>query len=569
MSRTPDFATVDAIIQQLRVPEFRYASEDSLSSEARAKVIDKIKCVYLEGEQQALLKTLSAVFPGKALPISLINGAFVADRVFDVWGRKSHLHEELTVHLRALRFVFFLCLTHSELRTFLVDPCRSILDSLGSNAIGWMPHPQRSKAIYLEQISQAAQHMLKACFDGQGHSDVASQWQSFIESQHAKVIKLRTRLAESERNNALARYHRSMAIHYTNQYLSNRLLSNGAAAFIKTDYIELLAAAYKTGDQEQIEHVETLLKMIVAAYGAKGNAAFKLANTLLDDIQAACDQLHVAVAESVWQRLDHDLLQILQKQIVEEQLHQAIESEDPLVAELDQSSSYPRTDQWYINEDGIRLHLSCAIEPARQLLFTNYLGMKIEVETLGQFERHLKEKVIKRLKPEASFTEVFKSTASGLLKVAESQKKTRAAAAEKARQEALRLQQEQQQAEEQAKQRAEEIARRTKEIKLKQEEKKRLEQEQLVRTALAKLQLGAWISRIHPDTQEKERYKLAVKFSAKNKFLFVDKLGIRKLEYNEESFIADVLTNRIEILSEGAEFEDSLERVVSRLRMSK
>ena len=224
---------------------------------------------------------------------------------------------------------------------------------------------------------------------------------------------------------------------------------------------------------------------------------------------------------------------------------------------------------WYVTEDGIRQHATAVFEATHQVLFTNYLGMKITVLTRNELAHAEQTRTIKPLKCESSFSDVCASAVSGLSKIAETQKKARVAAAEKAKQEAERLLEERRVADEEAKNRADEIARRTKEIKLKQAEKKRLEQEQLLRDTLSKLQLGAWIAVVNDESGKKDRYKLAVKFSARRKFLFVDKLGIRKLEFDEDSLIQSIIAGKVEILSDGAEFEDSLERVVSRIRMAK
>jgi len=113
----------------------------------------------------------------------------------------------------------------------------------------------------------------------------------------------------------------------------------------------------------------------------------------------------------------------------------------------------------------------------------------------------------------------------------------------------------------------EDIARRTREIRLKKEEKQRLEKEAEIVALLSELKLGAWVCRVEGDSRD--RFKLAVKFSASKKYLFVDKMGIRKIEFSEPELVQSIIAGRIEILSDGAEFEASLERVVSRIRMSK
>jgi hypothetical protein len=84
--------------------------------------------------------------------------------------------------------------------------------------------------------------------------------------------------------------------------------------------------------------------------------------------------------------------------------------------------------------------------------------------------------------------------------------------------------------------------------------------------------LGAWVSITNRDDgvdYKAQRFKLVVKFAASKKFIFVDKLGVKKIEYTEAALVKGLMEKDIEILTDGLEFEESLERVVSRLRSSK
>ena len=186
----------------------------------------------------------------------------------------------------------------------------------------------------------------------------------------------------------------------------------------------------------------------------------------------------------------------------------------------------------------------------------------------GQISSHS----VKPLIYDSSLLEVVKKNNAGLLKVALTQQKARAVAADKARKEAEALLQEKQKAEKMAQIKAAEIAEQTKQLLKKQKDKQRAEEEHKAQIQVADCKLGAWISVVQADDESNnppQRFKLVVRFAASNKFIFVDKLGVKKLELTEASLIEGIVNKRIEMLSDGAEFEDSLERVVSRLRISK
>jgi hypothetical protein len=61
---------------------------------------------------------------------------------------------------------------------------------------------------------------------------------------------------------------------------------------------------------------------------------------------------------------------------------------------------------------------------------------------------------------------------------------------------------------------------------------------------------------------------LAVKTKATQKLIFVDKLGLNRFEIKVDELVAQVLEGKARILDSGTEFDDSLERTVSRIRMS-
>ena len=83
------------------------------------------------------------------------------------------------------------------------------------------------------------------------------------------------------------------------------------------------------------------------------------------------------------------------------------------------------------------------------------------------------------------------------------------------------------------------------------------------------LGLGGWIAVAPEDGQEPQRLKLAVKIAASSKFVFVDRLGLNRREYRREELVAGVADGRIRPLGSSAEFDDTLSRVVGRIRVGR
>ncbi|CAN0600914.1 unnamed protein product, partial [Ectocarpus sp. 12 AP-2014] len=103
-------------------------------------------------------------------------------------------------------------------------------------------------------------------------------------------------------------------------------------------------------------------------------------------------------------------------------------------------------------------------------------------------------------------------------------------------------------------------------------EQVRLEQEQ--RQAAHKLvdgiKLGGWIVLAENDAVgDPVRLKLAVRINASNKLVFVDRLGLNRREFLVDGLVQEVLAGRVRVLGSSAEFDDTLSRVVGRIRVGR
>ena len=108
---------------------------------------------------------------------------------------------------------------------------------------------------------------------------------------------------------------------------------------------------------------------------------------------------------------------------------------------------------------------------------------------------------------------------------------------------------EKQQAEKIAQIKAEKLAALAKQRLQEQIDKERVAQEQAAFTQVSHCKLGTWVS-IKQDDESAEtrplRFKLVVKFAATNKFIFVDKLGVKKIEYTEADLVEGIINKNIE-----------------------
>jgi hypothetical protein len=76
---------------------------------------------------------------------------------------------------------------------------------------------------------------------------------------------------------------------------------------------------------------------------------------------------------------------------------------------------------------------------------------------------------------------------------------------------------------------------------------------------------------VEPDetSDEPARLKLAVRINASRKLVFVDRLGLNRREFLEDALVEGIVEGRIRVLGTSAEFDDTLSRVVGRIRVGR
>jgi hypothetical protein len=573
-----DLNDVQTIATQLRVPElsYRMGSVEELSGEIYS-FFKNLRYVPSDDICESALKGLTSVLGKTALPITLINYAFISDRVFDVWGRKNRLSDDINGIVKTWRHPFLKIMYQSNNLTLLASFIRFV-DDISSETLGWEPRPERSKRIILDELNEISALLFQLdCKDENALNALISRWDSFREKQSSKALKVIQRLNALEARQSWDEFCDVYAKKYLNTLFSNQLITASLQKFISAYWLKILMLSIEKQEIPQIDkQIHTLTAKIKSVFCSKGKAALKWVDNLLDDMQTWCTKYKVEVNDQVWQELQTDLVNILQGNQVEESQF--------ICRDIDKDWAKPKeqvlnscvvASQWFYSvQDAmeVREQVVAIFHETQEVLFSNYLGIKSKRYTYTELNLVLSAHSLKPLVADSTFHEVVHKTSVGLLKVAQIQKKARIIAAAKARKEAEYLLAEKQHAEEMAKIKAEEIAEQTKQL-LKQRINK--QQAQLEHDALMKAtncKLGAWVSITNRDDGVDciaQRFKLVVKFAASKKFIFVDKLGVKKIEYTEAALVKGLVEKDIEILTDGLEFEESLERVVSRLRSSK
>ena len=569
---------VQTIAKQLRVPELSYsmANTDELSDEIQSFFHD-MTYVSPSDSAESVLKDLAGALVKKALPITLNNFAFISDRVFDVWGRKSRLSDDINSIVKTWRHPFFKVLYQST-DLALISSFIEFVESISRDTLVWEPRPERSKRILLDELDSISAILFQIdCKDIKDLTSLHTRWQGFTEKQSIKALKVADRLKVLETRQSWEEYCELYAKTYLNALFADQLVIESLQKFISNSWVKVLAQSIEKKLSPQVDaEIQTLTAKVKAVFCTKGKAAFKWVDNLLDDLQHQCANHDIKVEESIWQGIEADLVNMLQGIMVEESEFTLYDGHKKWSKPLEVAlNSHVVVGQWFYSvKDFIetREQVVAIFPEAQEVLFCNYLGIKSRRCTYTELNLALSTKILKPLVVDTSLLEVVQKTNAGLLKVAQTQQKARAIAAEKALKEAECLREEKDRAEKLAKVKAEKITEQTKQILKQRIDKQRAEQENEALKKVSNCKLGAWISvRQNDDISDNkvQRFKLVVKLTGSNKFIFVDRLGVKKIEYTEATLVKGIMNKEIEVLSDGIDFEESLERVVSRLRMTK
>ena len=562
-------ALIGTVSNNLRVPEFKYVegNEGDFS-----ELIDEFYSRY-ELQREDAESSLNAVriqyFAEKQFPTRFINLLFVVDRCMDVWLRKSALDDVIQVSLAQWRVVLLKVLYQKDAE--LEDSLRlltSLFDDLGSHLHGWCTNPERAKKVVPDLLESIAIE-LPGYISSPSLQEAIERWEKHLDESEKKVEKIKDRLIVNERVFISGRFCGAAAQHYLNALFKARSVTPTLQEFLVSTWLSVLQIALERSEEGNVpETLNLVSKKIRAVFCDKGKAAFQFGEGLIEEVQEQLSEYGVASPDAVLQALMDETISILKGQPSQEIAYKPITRFELIeVFDRDKAARFREGDWFLDQESNTRACVLKFYEEYSQVLLVNYLGMKLEIDTHQNLNSRINSRKFKKLPDPVAFSKVLQTTVSGLSKVASTQQQAREKAAAKAKQEAERLRFEQEQAAEQARIKAEEIARRTRELASKKEEAKRLESERNAVEQLTALNLGAWVS--VEQQGEKKRFKLAVKFAAKKRYVFVDKYGVKKIEFDEAGLVKEMLAGQLQILNDGADFDDSLERVIGRMRMSK
>ena len=422
----------------------------------------------------------------------------------------------------------------------------------------------------------------------------------FMDKESDKVSRLEDRLAASETGIVRSKQAKVLAANLINEKSQGKQITESLSEFLKgpwNDSLQLLVNE-KGLDSEEWQRASALTDTILWTYqpidGEDQEQAAQDKQKLyriIEHLPAEVKELLVALehntdaTENALETLENDHVAIVSGIAPEFIEFEPIPSESTEVHStvsrvLLRKVRELTPGQWfsYTEGDGVQLiKLVLKLDDVNQLLFTNRNGMKVMQKSFDEFAYYLSSHVVRIINPEAAFSSTFKTYYQGM--VDELKKHRQLISDRKA--EVDRLDEERKQAQKKAQAEAQKLSLAKEEaeraraaaLKAAQLESAKAEASKLENAdrleeftqIVASLAAGAEI--LLPDAiGEKQLCKLAVKIAAADKFIFVDRDGMKAGDYNAEQLVQLLVAGQAELSDSGVEFEDTLASVVSKLR---
>ncbi|MDS1310471.1 DUF1631 family protein [Marinobacter xiaoshiensis] len=586
---------IDDVLAGIRVPDLPYPV-GKLSPETASDWKPLLFSCWTEQRNERVTHVIRSVH--LEWSVRQINAAYVADRIMDVFLKTSGLHAEIARRIARLRFYLAWRMDldgHQAFSNVLLE----WLDSL-QEWRGWSDSGGRSSKALLDQLDTLVV-AVSAAFDSDSTGAVdtfCEQWQEDSAKRDAQTGRLRLRLQETEQGAARQRRAEQTSRALIGRALQGRKLPQPVLDFIFDHWQGLLKqAVWDSGvNGETCRHGSKLLEWLVWV----GDPS--LSDKDRDRLYHVGEQIGDRLVD-VWGRVFDRPLTPNSLAGIGTVMMSRLRGDTPeLIDALPESRNFSWNPvwlsfealesrefqsfegMWFVQGEGEseqRRFFCVLLEDTAEILWTNGTGVKLGLQPWEDFCEAKEIGKIRPLPAPTPFGNVLEETVQLLAAAYEKQRVQReaAAAAAKARAEALRKEREaaelarqQQEAERLAMQERQRREAEDQRLADEQAEQERLYREKMLvaQKQVDEIGLGGWIvvKAEEPETED-ARLKLAVRTNASRKLIFVDRLGLNRREFLEDELVLGIVEERIRVMGGAAEFDDTLSRVVGRIRVGR
>lgn len=405
-----------------------------------------------------------------------------------------------------------------------------------------------------------------------------------------KFDRLAQRQKQAEIGQIKAQHFTDVVALFLNQTFKDKRLPSNIADFLKTQWLnEMRIYLIKQGDDSPEwmrwrKMITTLVQYYQTDVQIKEDAFHR--NILLnftDELQALIKetQMNAGLFDNFCNTLAFDFAQISSGIVLThlaevepiELFKTQADIEKKISSSLLHHANQYEEGQWFVYQDDAmqsqRAKLLITLPEFDYLLFVNLVGQKSLIIHFEQFAYLLSAKRIAPLKQHNYFYVGYKFMLGRLLKNLDEryQAKHSLIKQEQANEQEILLLNEKAKAAE----KAQIEAKRLKVLEQEKQEQKALEQvaddtRRQARLILNSLALGAWVNIEDTETQQMRQAKLAVKYSATGRFVFVDVDGAVVVDCQRDELVELFLLNKMSLLENEGQFADRLASLIKNIR---
>lgn len=516
--------------------------------------------------------------------------AFV-DQLFNNYHKNNHLHPDMQRILDRFRLPALLSLCRGLLPWADKHSPVRFLRFIVPAVCGWQPELGKAAQNFREKLSAMADDLAGAWDETQAKASVDAL-QTFLESERQRIGKLETRLRDAEIGQLHARHAQELSAKTLNQQMGGKQLPAAISRFLKGPWRESMRLTILNHgkESEPWRRIVRLTETLIWTFqplgddvpGDKRQHIYDSISELSEELRETVVGLHhSSEIDAELAEVEAQHLKILKQQPLEYAPFELINNTDPLLSanvsisnSLIKNVSKINEGQWFVyraDSGDSRIKLTIKIEQVQQLLFTNFLGIKVEQFSYEEFAYMMSSKIAVPLSQRDILKVMGEKMLQTLLNHYQHENPHDDAATE------ATILQQQEQSRKIAREKAlleakahAEVARLRSAPETPSTPEPTTEPVQPVATnpeKLDKLLLGARIE-FNVDS-EKKVCKLAAILQTTGDYIFVNKEGIKAFSFSREQLDEMFAAGKIKLINQGSDSSSALEQVVNNFRNRK
>ncbi len=559
------------------------------SDQGRHEVANRLAAISRRHQHQLkeVIQELNREMGG--LDRVILNCLVFMNRATEHWQKASPLDPFVKKALLRRRYILAALLLDQP--EFVLDPTHPVNQLLGAVEklfLGW-EEQQGQPPVFVTKALASLTRLLDADHCLQKEEQILARDTLFKEweKEEKRRKNLETRLVQTEEGVDNAVFAQSQAEAVLHRFAHGKPLPEVIIQLFDTVWMNALrkVVIHSGTEAKQFVILQKLTDRIVFCYRGQHTAEQKkrlldYAAQLVDELERQLQNLQVASEQSqqIFDAMQGLMVDVIKDSEIERRVYQRpapeIASSQP-DANLGRLEAYKG--MWFKRFGKVCKFLT-VLPRSGKILWSDFNGRKAGMEESRQFFADLEAKKVERFSARIRIQDIFLNVAKEIVELdvkvrkefqeeLEREKEIRKAARLKAEAEAKAILKAKDEAAAKLAKERQEIEEKLRREKIEAAERAKLEGEKSARMQIDTLPIGGWV--MLEKAGQKVKCKLGVRLNATSKLIFVDSFGMKIGEFLREDAVNLLIDNKLEILGEGAEFEDRLSRAVGRVGIAK